>query len=127
MSVLRPGADRVRGRDTVTLKGMRFHALIGVLAHEAHLPQPLEIDVTLDVVPARGARIVDYTEVYDAVREVVTAGHIEYLEDVAEQTAARLLRIDRVAVVHITVRKPHVALRGPLDYAEIAIVRERDV
>ena len=37
--------------DEVTLRGMRFHALVGVLPHEAEFAQPLEVDVSVGVRP----------------------------------------------------------------------------
>ena len=30
----------------ITLRAMRFHALVGILPHERELEQPIEIDVT---------------------------------------------------------------------------------
>ena len=40
--------------DQITLAGMRFHALVGVLAHEREIVQPLEADVAAE--RARRAR-----------------------------------------------------------------------
>lgn len=113
-------------RDTITLKGMRFHALIGVLPHEEHVAQPLEIDLAVELDPDRTSEIVDYSQLYEVAERVVSAGHVGYLEDVAERVAGEVLEIDGVHVARVAVRKPHVALRGPLSYAEVAIVRTRD-
>lgn len=110
-------------RDTVTLKGMRFHALIGVLPHEEHVAQPVEVDVVVEVAPVRSVSIVDYARMYAAVNEVMTAAHIRYLEDAAESVATQVLEIEGVAVVHVAIRKPHVALAGPLAYAQVCITR----
>ena len=32
--------------DAITLRGMKFHTLVGLLPHEEKFPQPLELDVT---------------------------------------------------------------------------------
>jgi 7,8-dihydroneopterin aldolase/epimerase/oxygenase len=113
----------------VTLKAMRFHARIGVLPHEAEIAQSIEVDASLWM--RRGeARvsakdIVDYRRVYELVADVVTTGHIGFLEEVGERIAERALALPQVERVRIAVRKPNVALPGPLAYAEVAVERER--
>ena len=47
------------------------------------------------------------------------------LEEVGERIAARALELPLVDRVRIAVRKPNVALPGPLAYAEVALERER--
>ena len=115
--------------DTITLRGMRFHTLVGVLPHEHELPQPLEIDVTLALSPAtdvRGPnRVLDYRTLYDLVSSTVSRGHTGYLEDLARELAERSLRIERALGVRVAVRKPNVALPGPLEYAEVVVERKR--
>jgi dihydroneopterin aldolase len=113
----------------VTLKAMRFHARIGVLPHEAEIAQSIEVDASLWV-RRSGERttakdIVDYRRVYDLVAEVVTQGHTNFLEEVGERIAERALQLPLVERVRIAVRKPNVALPGPLAYAEVALERER--
>src|ERR1700693_2084148 len=123
------GSSRETTSDVVTLKGMRFHARIGVLPHEAEIAQSIEVDASLWV-RRSGAKItakniVDYRRVYELVAEVVTHGHISFLEEVAEQIADRALQLPVVERVRIAVRKPNVALPGPLAYAEVSLERER--
>jgi dihydroneopterin aldolase len=108
--------------DEVTLRGMRFHALVGILPHERSLPQPLEIDVTAWI--ASGT-IVDYRDVYEAARSVVLDEKLEYLEGIADAIARRTLALRGVARARVAVRKPHVALAGPLEHAEVAVVRSQ--
>lgn len=118
---------RVRTRQAVTLRGMRFHARIGVLAHEATLPQPIEVDLT--VWRAGGApkgSVIDYRALYDLVRGAVETGHIPYLEQVAERVVTGALAVAGVAGVRVAVRKPHVMLPGPLAYAEVVLERRHD-
>jgi 7,8-dihydroneopterin aldolase/epimerase/oxygenase len=115
--------------DVVTLKAMRFHARIGVLPHEAEIAQSIEVDASLWVRRGDGQLsikdIVDYRRVYDMVADVVTRGHISFLEEVGELIAERALQLPLVSKVRIAVRKPNVALPGPLAYAEVALERER--
>jgi dihydroneopterin aldolase len=108
---------------------MRFHARIGVLPHEAEIAQSIEVDATLWVRRKVGRLtakdIVDYRRVYELVEEVVTDGHTHFLEEVCERIADQALSMALVQKVRISVRKPNVALPGPLGYAEVALERER--
>jgi FolB domain-containing protein len=118
-----PNVLAVPSRQSITLKGMRFHTLVGVLPHEEQLPQPLEIDVTVWLGADR--TMLDYRALYDAVAGVVKASPVRYLEDLVGRAAAAALDVGDVARVRVAARKPHVALPGPLAYAEVAIERER--
>jgi dihydroneopterin aldolase len=113
---------RVSARDEITLRSMRFQTLVGILPHESHLPQPLEVDLTVWI-DAR-VRIVDYRALYDTVRDIVGQGPLDYLERAGERIADRVLREHPVRRVRVALRKPHVALPGPLAFAEVVIDRE---
>jgi dihydroneopterin aldolase len=109
----------------ITLRAMRFHALVGILPHEREFPQPIEIDVMVRVGDGEG--IVDYRRMYDATASVLAAGPIDFLEEVAERVANQLFEDHgRITSVHVAVRKPQVALGGPLAYAEVAVDRQRE-
>ena len=121
--------ERSATRYEVTLRGMRFHGRIGVLPHEAEIAQSIEVDASLWVrrtgenITVRD--IVDYRRLYELVEEVITDGHTNFLEEVCERIADRALAMPLVERVRIAVRKPNVALPGPLAYAEVALERER--
>lgn len=109
----------------IRLHGMRFHALVGVLPHERTVPQPIEIDLVVEV--ARGDAIVDYRGLYALVADVVGAGPIDFLEEIGDRIASRaLLHSPRIRVARVAVRKPHVALGGPLDHAEVVVEQRAD-
>lgn len=114
-------------RDTVVLRGMRFHTRVGVLPHEAQLPQPMEVDlsVTVDDV-MRPPNVVDYVALYAAVAEVMATPHISYLEEAAERIASAALLVKGVRTATVSVRKPHVPLPGPVEFAQVSITRERN-
>lgn len=117
----------VNPRDTITLRGMRFYTRVGVLPHEAELPQPVEVDLEVAIdASVRPPHVVDYTALYAAVANVMSARHIHYLEDAAERTAAAALAVRGVIAATVAVRKPHVALPGPVEYAEVRITRFPD-
>jgi 7,8-dihydroneopterin aldolase/epimerase/oxygenase len=110
--------------DRITLRGMRFHTLIGILPHEREHAQPIEIDVTVAV--RQGSAVVDYRKLYAEVREATDAPKLSYLEDLANTIASRILKATPVDRVRVAIRKPHAAVGGPLEYAEVAIERTRD-
>lgn len=113
--------------DVVALKGMQFFTRVGVLPHEAELAQPVEVDLSVVVTDeVQVPKVVDYVALYGAVADVMRAKHISYLEDAAERIASAVLGIDGVRAASVSVRKPHVPLPGPVEYAEITIFRERD-
>lgn len=113
----------------VTLHAMRFHTHIGVLPHEAEIAQSIEVDASVWVTRADTAHgsegILDYRQLYDLVAGVVGTGHIRYLEDLVEHVAAKALEMNGVTRVKVSVRKPHVALPGPLMHAEVSLERAR--
>jgi len=113
------------GRLEITLAGMRFHARVGILDHERSLPQPLEVDVTLR--RATGSEdVLDYREVYRRTRDRFDRQPLDFLESIAADIAEALLALAGVSSVRVAVRKPHVMLEGPLDYAEIVLERQRE-
>jgi dihydroneopterin aldolase len=121
-----PGA-----RDRIMLKGMRFHTLVGLLPHEEHVPQPLELDLTVwlplrPVGESDSARhLVDYRELYRIVSEVVGTTHHRLLEALCEKIAARALAIPTIERVRVAARKPHAPIAGPLDHVEVVLERDR--
>jgi dihydroneopterin aldolase len=104
----------------ITLQAMRFHALVGILPTERVTPQPIEVDLTVMVGDGEG--VVDYRDLYAIVAGVLAGAPIDFLEQIGERVATSALgHSPRVQNVRVAVRKPHVALGGPLDYAEVVV------
>lgn len=99
---------------------MRFHTLIGILPHEREFPQPLEVDVTAWVT---GPGPLDYRSIYDLTAAAAAEG-AGYLEEMADRLAGDLLGAGGVSRVDVALRKPNVALPGPLSHAEVRLVRD---
>ena len=113
-------------RDEITLRAMRFHPRVGILPHEQQFSQPLEVDLTVWTRPrAAAAGVVDYRALYELVRARVDAGQLEYIEHVAADIVEAARRVDGVVGARAAVRKPHVALPGPLLHAEVVVERGR--
>jgi dihydroneopterin aldolase len=117
----------VNGASTVqiTLAAMRFHVRVGILPHEREIAQPLEIDLTARLAADR-RHVLDYRTLYELTQRVVDAGPLDYLEEIAGSIAAGVIAFEGVASVRVAVRKPHVALGGPLAHAEVVVERSRD-
>jgi dihydroneopterin aldolase len=106
----------------VALMGMRFHVCVGILPHERDIAQPLEIDLVVRR-DATAEGVIDYRELYDAVRETVASDPLTYLEPFAEALASRALAFEGVTWCRVAVRKPQVPLGGPLSFAQVAVER----
>jgi|SRR5690242_10448893 len=108
----------------ITLRAMRFHALIGILEHERTVRQPIEVDLTVRCSVTGG--ILDYRRLYEMVERIVGAGPIDYLETAADRITRAAFEDPRIHRTRVAVRKPHVALPGPLAYAEVVVRRSRN-
>jgi dihydroneopterin aldolase len=120
----------VRSEYAISLRGIRFHARVGILPHERELPQPIELDVTVwprapQDVPAMGM-LLDYRKVYDLVSRILNEGPIDFLEGLALSVAEQAMDVGNVTRVRVVARKPHVALPGPVAHAEVAVDLTRD-
>jgi dihydroneopterin aldolase len=119
----------VQPTDSIALKGMRFHTLVGLLPHEEHVPQPLELDLTVwlslrQVGQTDSPRaLVDYRDLYQIVSDTVGRSHHRLLEALCEKIAGRALEIAAIDRVRVAARKPHVPIPGPLDFVEVVIER----
>ena len=118
--------------DAITLRGMRFHTLVGLLPHEGKFPQPLELDVTAylslrAVGEADEPRMrLDYRTLYEVVADAVNAAsHHRLLEALCERIAQSALALEGVERVRVSARKPHAPIPGPLDSVEVTIERKR--
>jgi 7,8-dihydroneopterin aldolase/epimerase/oxygenase len=118
--------------DRIVLSDMVFMGRHGVLEIERVEEQPFEVDVELylDLGPAGMtddlARTVDYRDVFELCRSVIEGPGKLLVEALAESIASSLLARfggSGVGEVKVRVRKPEVALPGPLDYAGVEITR----
>jgi dihydroneopterin aldolase len=117
--------------DSISLRGMRFHTLVGLLPHEEKFPQPLELDVTayLSLRPVGESdstrMVLDYRRLYEIVAATVGTSHHTLLEALCERIAGRVLGSEDVERVRVAARKPHAPIPGPLDCVEVVIERAR--
>ncbi|MES3032972.1 MAG: dihydroneopterin aldolase [Gemmatimonadota bacterium] len=106
----------------ISLRNMRFHLRVGILPHEGELAQPLEVDLTVWASrPDEGALSVDYRALHALTADVLAQSPLLYLETIAQRLVTGALAQPQVVGARAAVRKPHVALAGPLDCAEVVV------
>ena len=118
--------------DAITLRGMKFHTLVGLLPHEGKFPQPLELDVTayLDLAGVGASDSprmrLDYRTLYQVVADTIGTSHHKLLEGLCDRIAHATLALEGVDRVRVEARKPHAPIPGPLDAVEVVVERTRD-
>jgi dihydroneopterin aldolase len=100
---------------TITIEGLRVQAMVGVLPHEFHGPQPIVITLSIDLpdapaIPARDemSQVLDYRELRELAREEAERAHTHLLETLAGRIAERALALSGVATARVRVAKPQV-------------------
>ncbi|KAJ8628448.1 hypothetical protein MRB53_021755 [Persea americana] len=118
--------------DKLILRGLKFHGFHGVKEEEKKLGQKflVDVDAWLDLRKAGKtdclSDTVSYTAIYSIVQEVVEGPSQNLLESVAHLSAnTTLMKFPQISAVRVKVGKPHVAVRGPVDYLGVDIVRYR--
>jgi 7,8-dihydroneopterin aldolase/epimerase/oxygenase len=118
--------------DVIELRGLRLAGIVGVLPHEQAQPQPLEVDLDVEVDLARPgasddlADTVDYGALCDVAERVVSTTSYALLEALAERLAADLLAEDgRVDAVTVAVRKLRPPVAQQLTTSGVRIRRAR--
>ena len=97
--------DRIFVRDYV------LDVEIGVHHHEKGVTQRVRFSVDVDIAPSTGAldddidRTFDYDFVINGIKTIVTRGHINLVETLAEEVAQHCLEHPRVERVAVTIEK----------------------
>jgi dihydroneopterin aldolase len=69
---------------------------------------------------------IDYARAYSDIRDIMEGEPVQLLEALAARIVARLFAADsRVAAITVRIQKPHVAVRGPVEYLGVEISRTR--
>ena len=116
-------------QDSISLKGMKFHTLVGLLPHEESVPQPLELDLTVWLSLRQvgesdsPSALLDYRDLYALVARTVGTSPIKLLEALCEKIASRALELSGVRRARVAARKPHAPIEGPVDYVEGVVER----
>ena len=112
-----------RGMQSLTLKGLRFDANLGILDHEKTAPQPIQVDAELNLgtqplVPSDDDinHVLDYRKVRQIIINECTAEHVNLLESLIGKLAHRLMLLPGVLGVRVKIAKLEI-----FDDCEVAI------
>ena len=101
-----------RGRQVLTLTGLRFSANLGILEFEKSAPQPIEVDAELNLgrqplLPRDDdiSHVLDYRKVRRIIIEECTERHVNLLESLIGKLAHRLLQLPGVLGVRVKIAK----------------------
>jgi dihydroneopterin aldolase/2-amino-4-hydroxy-6-hydroxymethyldihydropteridine diphosphokinase len=117
--------------DQIVVEGIRVNGFHGVLATERETGQLFLADVVAHVNTAAAsatdqlARTANYSDIADAVAEVLAGDPCDLLETVAEHCARAVLEFDGVDCVDIAIHKPQAPLH--VEFADVVVRIRRDL
>ena len=113
MSLIQPLriADARANVRHVFIRDLVLPCLIGVHSHERKAPQSICINLDLAVREGDGelgdtlSNVVCYEEISNSVRDIVSQGHVNLVETLAETIAAMCLKDQRVRSARVRIEK----------------------
>jgi dihydroneopterin aldolase len=97
--------------DRVFMHDLVLDVEIGVYTHEKGATQRVRFSVDVDLLPAKGqleddlGRTFDYDMIIKDIKDIIARGHINLVETLAEEVAARCLARPRAARVAVKIEK----------------------
>lgn len=107
-----PLADAGGAVRRLFVRDLMVECSIGIHSHEHHGVQRVRVNVDLSVrddrpVADRIANVISYDHIVGGVEAIVSAGHINLVETLAERIADLCLEDDKVERVEVRVEKLH--------------------
>ncbi|WP_421083625.1 dihydroneopterin aldolase [Rothia nasimurium] len=118
--------------DRITLTGVGSVGYHGVLESEKQTGQPFFVDVTMFTDFTRAAETdnvahtVNYAEVAEVIREIITGESLDLIETLAERIAAAILSRFPLLAVELTVHKPKAPIEVTFADVSVTIFREKN-
>lgn len=119
----------VIGRGKIKLQGLGFESILGTLSFERTTPQPVVMDLTLELDFAEAAAsesvndTVNYAEIAELVTRFVQEAKFELVETLVWKVSELLLKkYERLLAVEVSVKKPK-AIPNAVASAEIRMER----
>jgi dihydroneopterin aldolase len=105
-------ANTQKGKQILTLTGLRFKANLGILPQEIGNPQPIAVDAELNLgtqalLPQDDdlTHVLDYRKVRQIIIDECTERHINLLESLIGKLAHRLMTLPGVIGVRVKIAK----------------------
>ena len=117
--------------DQIALLGMRFLGRHGVRLEERLEPQPIEVDLLMELDLSRPAAsdeladTIDYSAAFEVVRGIVEGQSFRLVEALAGAIAEAILAAYAIDGIEIRLRKPKAPLPGQFDTVEVRLTRRR--
>lgn len=117
--------------DRIEVRGLVVTTMVGVLAHEREIAQPVRVDLDLYVDLRDAGRTDDladtanYGDVAERVANVVREAKDVLLERLADRVAETVVALDRVEAVDVTVTKLRPPIPEQLESTAVRIRRHR--
>jgi dihydroneopterin aldolase len=114
----------------ILLGNMVFYGFHGAYEYEREQGQRFYVDVEIcaDLSAAKSDKLtdtIDYTLVYNQIKEVMENKRFHLLEAVGAHIAELILKTTIADEVTIRIRKPAVPIPGPLDFVQVETSRRR--
>lgn len=119
--------------DKIIMENMAFYGYHGVLQEEKTLGQKFFVDAHLYLSLKKAGETddlnfsVNYGEVYEMIRVIVTSEKYDLLEGLAERICTEIFSAyPLVQKLRIGIKKPEAPVSGIFDYFGVEIERERE-
>ena len=119
--------------DCIHLNGCIFYGYHGYYSAEQELGQKFIVDavVYLDLKPAGNTgeleKTIDYVQIWNILNENMTKKKFTLLEQLSHTISKDIIKkYPNVNTVNLTIKKPHVALQGVVNYLGINTIRSRE-
>lgn len=115
----------------ILLENMMFYGFHGVYEYEREQGQRFYVDAEMHAdLSLAGATdnlldTIDYTAVYSQIKEIVENHRFQLLEALGAHIAESILKTTMATEVIIRIRKPGVAIPGPIDYVQVETQRRK--
>ncbi len=115
----------------ILLQNMMFYGFHGVHEYEREQGQRFYVDVEMKADLSTAGRTddlndtIDYTAVYDHIKDVLENHRFQLLEALGAHIAENILKMDHVNEITIRIRKPAVPIHGQLDYVQVETTRKK--
>ncbi|SIK26308.1 dihydroneopterin aldolase FolB [Mycobacteroides abscessus subsp. abscessus] len=117
--------------DRITLTGVRVVGYHGVLDSEKQSGQPFFVDITMFTDFQRASEsddvenTVNYAEVAELIRDVITGDSLDLIETLAENIAQAVLARFPLEALELTVHKPKAPIEVTFSDVSVTVFRER--
>ncbi|MBC8016100.1 MAG: dihydroneopterin aldolase [Sporomusaceae bacterium] len=115
----------------IVLQNMMFYGFHGVYEYEREQGQRFYVDaeiaadLSLAGTTDNITDTIDYTIVYSQIKEIMENHRFQLLEAAGAHIADIILQTTTATEVTIRIRKPAVAIPGPLDYVQVETCRRK--